>query len=888
MPLAYISGSTATSLAPTELTVSRFAEPQLVGETNLCIVFGGVSGIYSGGGDPNVDFYEWQVTNGSGEVIFNRSAGAQAETIQVIYSEIGTYNVQLKVRRGTDYIYEETLVVTVKQGPTLALQPDYLLCAGAPTLLTALDPNTPNLSEFTIIWKNIEDTVIGTGNEFLTYSEGYHLVEIFQTDASGNSSCVIDGSTFVGPPIDFQLVTSSQSICEGESIHVSVDTPISGDWFVQKDFTGARSQIGSGFEIEISSSELSGPGLYLVTFEATTEDFPNCVSSKIVGFELLEAPKITATASNQPSDCAEESGFLQITFDTDVDAFHIPELNVSEGAKNAGEVVSYSNIKSRVYSLVMEKNGCQVTKLLVMEAENPPTLPSPPGQDPVLLTEETCSPTGITPGKVTLDFGGPVAAGEYRILVDGRGEITRGAIPASGQAEFPLRGGRYMLEITLGDCNSYAEYITIPRATQVEFTVPSELNICETFTLVPETDQDLIFSLTLPDGSTQTFNSGESITLTEEGSYSILGESTDPNSEVCPKQVDFNATLSSNITFAPVLAVEKCFDPIRYQIDLEGIPLEEASIRWYNDQGKIVGRGKEFYPPSVGLYSLLVQPLKSGFCAVAPIDFEVVAPVTSVPMELETEKLCPQPNTSTITLTTDENEVTDTEWIFYDLQGNRQELGSLDDLFEIEVDAPGTYEVVAYNELGCEIGRNLIPVEESQLVSLPVLEERYGVCTSGKTGPNLNPGDYAEYYWYLDDQLVSEDPIFTPKDAGSYTLKVVTEDGCEFTGSFETFDACSFDYVFPNAMTLGDPLRNFEVRVSEGITEVELHILNRQGALIHFGRAEEIVVGEPILEWDGTTNGTYIPSGTYVVVLIGRNPLFQFEQKITGSLLVLE
>ncbi len=888
LPLAEICGSTSSSFAPNELIESRFADPQLVGVQNLCMVFGGIIGSFSGGGDPNIDYYEWLVTTASGEVIFSRNAGAQAETVQVLFSSIGSYSVHLKVRRGTDYIYEETLPVTVQQGPDLALQPDYLLCAGTPTLLTALDPNMPNLSEFTINWKDVGNNVIGTGNEFLAYSEGYHLVEIYQTGADGSPSCVINGSTYVGSPIDFQITISRQSICEGESIHTGVDTPISGNWFVQKGFDGVRTQVAQGYETDINASSLSGPGLYIVTFETTSEDFPNCISSRMVGFEVVEAPKVTPVILNQPNGCEDATGFLQITIDTDIDALFIPELSISEGPKNAGEVLNYPNLGSNIYSVVAVKNGCDVTQLAIIEADNPTELPGPPGLHPVTVTNESCSANGTIPGKVSLDFGGPIPPSDYRVLSEGKGVVATGTVPASGKTEFDLEGGKYILEVTYGDCNYAAEEIIIEKAPQAEFTVPLNLNICETFSLTPETDQNLRFTLTHPDGATQSLNSGQSFTLTQDGSYSIVGENNDPSLTLCPKRVEFNVNLLANISFAPVLAVDGCFDPIRYTIDLQGIKGNEASVRWYNDQGDIVGRGQEFYPPSVGFYSLLVQPRGSGFCPVSPVEFEVIAPITSVPMELEAGKLCPDPYTSTISLTTDETEVTNTEWIFYDLQGVRQQLGSFDGLMEIDVDAPGTYEVVAYNKDGCEIGRNLIAVEESQLLGLPILQDRYGVCTEEKKGPSIDPGDYAEYSWYLNGQLVSEDAIFTPKEAGNYTLDVVTLDGCEFTSSFQAFDACSFDYVFPNAMILGDPEREFEVRVNEGITEVELHIINRQGALVHFDKAVEVPVGEPILKWDGTSDGAYIPLGTYVVVLIGRNSSFQFEQKITGSLLVLQ
>lgn len=174
------------------------------------------------------------------------------------------------------------------------------------------------------------------------------------------------------------------------------------------------------------------------------------------------------------------------------------------------------------------------------------------------------------------------------------------------------------------------------------------------------------------------------------------------------------------------------------------------------------------------------------------------------------------------------------------------------------------------------------------MLTLPELDAAYGICSEGKKGPILDPGSFEKYFWYLEEKLVSTNPQFSPNEVGEYTLLVITADGCDFSISFRTYDACSFSYVFPNAMVLGDLQRNFEIRVSEGITAVELFIINRQGNLIHFDQSDEIPFGEPVLVWDGKVSGAYIPSGTYVVVLVGKNPLYQFEQKITGSLLVIE
>lgn len=878
------SGINASPYPSNEHIVTSAADPKLDGPENLCLVFGNVMGTYSAGGEDG-DVYDWEITNSSGTVIFGRSGGVQLETIQVIFPETGNYKVSLKVRRGTNLdFFKEELNVVVQMGPELALKSDYLLCSGVPTTLTAINPATPNISEFSFEWKDLGENIIGTGNELLAYSEGFYFVELYQTDASGDRSCIINGTTFVGLPVDFQIVPSSTAVCEGGSINIELDTPLSGDWFVQKDSAGEKTKVGSGFVIDIDADNLSGPGLYLVTFQLIIPEYPACVSEKVIGFEILERPGLTLTILNQPDDCISQNGGFKVSVDSDIDALFIPELNIVEGPMLAGEEKTFNNLQSQVYSVLIEKNGCQITQLAVLEAQISPlsTIPI------VTILNETCDTEGIKNGVVAIDLGTNITDGEYRVLTVGRGEQSKGVIPEDGKTSLNLPSGSYLIEMKADGCTYPIQTVTIEKAAQVEFTVPSALNICETFTLKPETEQSLIFTITLPDGSTETINSGEDFSFDVAGEYSILGVGQGDNASLCPKQYNFTTTITSAISFSPVLSIEKCFDPIKYEIDLQGISIEDASIRWLNDQGEIVGRGQLFFPTGLGTFSLIVQPLFSGICPVEPVEFEVIAPITSVPMDLEANKICPIPNTAIITLKTNETEVSQTNWTFFDENDQRIELDQFDGLFEIEVNVPGAFEVVAYNQLGCEIGRNFILVEKTELVTLPDLNDAYGVCSEGKKGPVLDPGLYKEYYWYLGEELVSTNPQFSPQEVGQYTLSVITEDGCEFSSSFRTFDTCTFSYVFPNAMVLGDSQRNFEVWVSEGIATVELFIINRQGSLIHHDQSNEISSEEPLFVWDGKVSGDYIPAGTYTIVLVGKNPLYQFEEKITKSLLVIE
>lgn len=89
-------------------------------------------------------------------------------------------------------------------------------------------------------------------------------------------------------------------------------------------------------------------------------------------------------------------------------------------------------------------------------------------------------------------------------------------------------------------------------------------------------------------------------------------------------------------------------------------------------------------------------------------------------------------------------------------------------------------------------------------------------------------------------------------------------------------------------MVLSDPERNFRVLLSEGVTNAELFILNRQGELIFHAASSEIPIAIPVLTWDGKSNGKWVPTGIYVVVIMLRNSVYGFEEKEVGSLTVLD
>ncbi|MEN2284189.1 hypothetical protein AAGF08_18745 [Algoriphagus sp. SE2] len=867
---------------------NEFAALELTGSEYLCIIFGGVIGTYSAGGDPATDVYSWVVTNQNGDEIFNQSGGGtQYETIKVSFNEIGIYKVKVNVRRNNDSdFYEETMEVNVKKGPELVLLPDYLLCSGNPVELTAINASTANVEEYSIIWKDVLGNELATGNTIQAYFEGYYKVEIFLLNSEGGQDCLITASTFVGPSLDFKIIQSSEEICEGENIVYSLDTPLSGEWFIRKDNETEKTSLGSGYEKVITPEYINGLGYFEVSFRAIDPEFPDCSSERKQFFFVKEPPKFNLVITSQPQDCSDPSGGFQITAQSDLDSLFIPELGITETNISVGQTLPFSNIIPKIYTVSAYQNGCQVTKLIEMAGlpENPSTILEVKYEE----TPETCNPRGIEPGNLSINFPTSVT-GEYRVLSKRSGIVKSGLFQNESSKEISLSDGAYLVELIIGGCTYPFKSVVIGKAEQVKFSIPETINICETFDLIPETDQDLIFTLTFPDGHEEQSNSENGFSLTEAGEYELLGVSNDPNLDACPKVQKFTTSLSESLSFEVELIEEDCFGNKIYEAKIQGIPSDQASIRWQNPAGEIVGRGPMFYHSEYGTHSLLVQPLGSGYCPVEKIFFDITRPVLNVEVELEATKICPVPYEATVTLLTNEEEVNHTEWIFYDSDNNRLNLTQFDDLFEIQAEQEGTYEAVVFNKLGCEIGRNLIEVEESMFTTPPAIEDSYAFCSiKNNTIAPINPGEFAEYKWYFEDQLVSSNPTYKPEDVGDYQLIVTTEDGCEFSAEFSTYDACNFNVIYPNAMVLGDPAKDFRVILSEGVSEAELFILNRQGSLIHHDIATEIAIESPILLWDGNVEGGTIPSGTYVVVILLRNDEYGFEEKVTGSLLVIE
>ncbi|GAA0878881.1 hypothetical protein GCM10009119_18490 [Algoriphagus jejuensis] len=878
-------GGIASTPLVTELTSPLRVDPELVGPSSLCNVFGSVLGVFSAGGNPESDVYTWNVFGPNGELVFQRSGGVQYERIEVWFYALGSYRVELSVRRNADIILNQTQSVLVVQGPELTVLPDYLLCGNSPTDMTVISPATPNIDQYVFEWKNGSGAVIGNTNTITVSEEGFYYYKLHFLGTDGQKLCPIEGSTFAGPSLDYTIGLSKTTLCQRQQLTATTNSTSPGDWYLVQPNSTTRTLVDRGYQVSIGGADLTSIGTYTLVLSVTDPKYPDCTSERMATFEVTEGAYLTVKALKKPDSCGTFDGAIEVTASSPIDSLFVLEAGFQKVNMNRNETATINGLEARVYTAVGYYKGCEIVVLFTLESQN-----SPSSTPTVQISPETCDGDG----SVQVEFTQGPVTGTYRILGRGRGFFVSDDFKDQSSLTIPLPGGTYLLEIEIDNCIYPVEQLIVPFKAVVDFDEPSRIIICESFDFTPETDQELIFTLTYPDKTTQTLPAGQAFVLTQGGEYELLGESTDPSFGYCSRSEKFTAIESLPYSFGYTYEPD-CYGNQIYKANLEGSGLsssaiDNASIRWLNDKNEIMSRGKTFYAPTIGNFSLLVQPAGIAYCPATPVNFTVETLVFNIVVDLNADKICPDPGTAWVTLTMDTTLANKIEWIYFEdaVNGPKIDLPQYTNQKKILVDKPGNYEAVVYNRIGCEMGRNFIHVDNSILLDEPTIEDSYGVCAKGSRGIVINPGEYSEYYWYFEGDLVSTDPTFSPSEVGEFLLKVVTIDGCEFLAPFQTYDGCPFEFVYPNAMVLGDPARSFEMRVSEGITEAELFIIDRQGSLVFHQQAQDISSDQAIFKWDGKSNGSYIIPGTYAVIFIGKNSVFGFEEKTTGSLLVIQ
>lgn len=868
----------------------------IAGPTDLCLVLGMAAAEYSII-SPSSAEYTWVLQDPNGNTSTIAKGGASSVgTIQIRYTVTGTYQLILEERSSPIANPNTTnIIIEVNQGPAIVLKPDYLLCGENIPTLQVLASSDPEVGKYEFTWARDEEfiTIVkqgvgAAGNELTPTEEGYYFIKLSPTASS--SACIATSATYVGPPVDFQFVKSKEEVCEGESVSIELDTPISGEWWYRKQGESTKINLGSGYAITLGSTEFTESGIYEIGFIGNDQN-SSCPSERITTIRQKEGPKLETADLVQPSVCGANDGSFKITVVKDLISLRVAELNLDLGPQSAGGEITIPNLEAGVYTIEAANTECGGNFFHTLNLINAPD------ETDIVTFKEECVLNGINLGRAEITFPNGNVTGDYRILSAYNGISTYGTLANEDFITEDLPVGIYFFDFEYenDECHPLIKTFRIDRRRDVPFSLPEAIEICDTYELSLQSSLDLIFELTQPNGTVVSSATGESFLLTEEGPYSLYIEPVDTNGDYCPVVREFTVNkLDYQIEFSYEIIDENCLGDQIWGAVMQNLDVEDAIFRWYDGSGEIVGRSQEFRPTEYGeVYQLTVQPKATAACNITPLEIPFNQPILNVPAEISYEEAC-ELFIVNLEVLGNADQVTWIEWSLFLEDGSTVEIGEAADLYEIADDRFGIYEAILYRnkESGdrCEIARVNTSIEERTITPMPDLDESYPFCSKGNGIPPIDPGPYESYTWlYLNgDVVVSTDPTFYPTMAGNYQLTVLTAEGCIYEEEFRVYDVCDVDYVFPNAMILGDPERDFRLTVSEGVSQAELYVINSNGELIHQAATSDVSFQTPILIWDGTVGGKSVPQGTYAIIVILKNPEYGLEEKVTGSFLVLE
>ncbi|MEB2782248.1 hypothetical protein U3A58_17790 [Algoriphagus sp. C2-6-M1] len=757
---------------------SSLNEPMLTGPDGLCNIFGSVIGVFSGGGDVVTDVYKWTVLAPDGKVLFTRPPGA-FQTIEYTFEASGMHKVLLEVSRGGKFIASFEKKVDVITGPALTLAPNYRICAGQPIDLQAISPSSANFSSYLFEWKNENDVVIGLSNTLSVSTSGTYSVTFYVPDKDANPICKTSLQSTVEVLDAISIINSSVSVCKDGSITFTSDPLIEGEWFLT--VPGQPTSISKGNSSSLTfmpSIDLPAFGVYGIEFIVENLENPACSPHAVSSFTYNQEPLISLLSTVGASGCFNQDGGLELKAETNIDQVIVGGLGTSYGPYLAGETITITNLESGGYTLYSYLNGCENKLGAVVPLNVPPTVLDFAIEN---ITAEACTSNGISNGSFDVKLENGPTEGSFRILTEKGDVVVKEALPTANPFKIELGGGKYFFEILDPDSCKLPrkELIEIPGKPQTIFTIPEQLTICESYDLIPQTTENLLFTLTDPAGNTTSKNAGEPFTLTEGGEYSLIGIL--PNqSEVCPSELKLTVNTSDPIPFDPVLKSEDCVIGNRvFEAEIYGFDPSLATFSWKNAAGDIIGTGQSLFlsPTSIGTFSLEVQPINSENCPFSPKEFTVKEPILFVEASIIATKLCEfGPEAILELVTTSPEAVTDIKWRRFDDAGEIVELPEYTNQTIITTEIGGTYEAIAYSIIpqinkDCELGRATFQLDLTPDKVEFDIPTQLTICDFHELIPLTNQD--LEFFLTTPSGEVIEKPsgqAFTLDEAGVYTF----------------------------------------------------------------------------------------------------------------------
>jgi choice-of-anchor B domain-containing protein len=659
-------------------------------------------------------------------------------TNTITVNSAGMYSVT--AGNGTCEATSEMVEVTINTYPEITLNVPLQnnLCEGETFEMTV-----PSGAQ-TYQWFQNGNLLSQNGNSIVASESGDYQVTISNGNCESTSEMVSVQVT-VFPNVDLSMPLQN-TICEGETLTISVATGATNyQWFLNGN--------------------------------------PIATTAEIIA---TEAGNYTVTASN--GDCEMTSETLNLTINTFPDAGLDGEItndicddetvsiSVPAGAQmyqwfQNGNLLSQNGSliiasESGDYQVTISNGNCESTSEIVnvQVFDYPETTISVPTQNN-LCEGET----------LTIDI--PTGAQNYEWYQDGE-------LMAADEASIIIsESGNYYVVATNNDCATTSQTInvTITAIPNVDLSVGTMNQICESDELTIEV-ADFASGYQWYQNDELLAISGNILTVSESGEYQVIasnGNCVATSEIVTVEVVDFpnsalNVTTNNEICTGENLLLEVLGGASNYQ--------------WFLN-GEITGNNEHTLTATeAGEYFVMIG---SGDCSATSETVNLtVIETPDVTLNVDTENVICAEETLTMLI----NDGADN----YTWYVNNEVL--IEDINEITISQSGIYYVVASNA-DCVATSESINVSIMALpnTSLTVGAENK-ICEDEELTINA-PESGGSFEWFLNDELVSTDTVFTTNQPGTYYVQIM-EGNCVATSS--TFNLTITPFPNPQLEDAGE------------------------------------------------------------------------------------
>nr|MBI1229807.1 hypothetical protein [Cytophagales bacterium] len=433
-------------------------DPSLSGPERLCLsAEEGAVGLFNGGGEPDIDLYNWTIFNEGGEIVDQfLNGGEEFQELEYTFSEVGIFTVELQVDRcGQPWEEVFRMEVEVLDSPEIILPSEISLCADAALELVAVDPDDPRLSEYIFVWENAAGLIVGDQNVLEVTEESIYTVTVAYRLPDGETmetfqTCPVSRSVFVGPAFEFEIDQDAEAVCIGDTVEFTPNTPVNGTWSIQRVGTTDRTTLPDTLQLTLNTGMLDGPGEYELFFLTADPLNSACPIERSTTLTVNPPADFAVLATSPAQSCEIPDGFVRIEAITRLDSLVMEEtglviLNLEIGASHL-----FDGLEPGTYTFTGYSGGCPSSQLAIIENASPP--------DDVAYTvvaeDPVCDPSGIaTDGSIRITFTNGPASGSYEIISFTSGERFTADFTSQPEIVVDLPVGAYTVEVSnLGGC----------------------------------------------------------------------------------------------------------------------------------------------------------------------------------------------------------------------------------------------------------------------------------------------------------------------------------------------------------------------------------------------------------------------------------------------------